>query len=77
MEKIDSGFLELRNEIVNMAIKDWKIRCKKRCEKSAFTELIRFFKSEYCDMLLAESKMTGADLLDRLYEIEGAPERKK
>lgn len=73
-----SGLMLLREAIIEQAVKDWIYNCKKQRqgEPAQFRELIRFFEND-CYGLLMDVKYSGKDILGRLYEVKGAPERNK
>ena len=77
-EYTETGLMLLREAIIEQAIKDWIYNCKKRLrgEPVQFRELIRFFEND-CYGLLMDVKFSGKDILDRLYEVKGAPQRNK
>ena len=73
----DAGFISLRDAVIKTAISDWKNLCRKKHKKdSDFISLIRFFERD-CNGLLAGSDMSGEVILEELYKIPGAPERKE
>ena len=49
--------------IIDQAIQDYRMR---KAEGLSTTELENFFKSEWCDFLLLNLKLTGLDILMQL-----------
>ena len=73
----DSGLIALRDAIIERAVKDWKLLCRrKNASFSDFYELIGFFKND-CYGLLEDLQLDGRYILNELCKIEGAPDRKE
>lgn len=64
----------LANEIVLRAIEEWKSLCRgaQECASVNFGELRGFFKSEYCDLLLHGTGLTGEYILTELEDLKEA-----
>lgn len=69
----------LATEIVLQAIADWQSLCRlekeyrvDRQQSVNFTELQRFFRSDYCDLLLEGTGLTGEYILRELEDMRSA-----
>ena len=66
----NDGYTRLRNAIIFQAIDDWKKKPNLR------SEIGKFFKSEWCDFLLSDTKLDGNTIKKRLRKIK-MPERRE
>lgn len=57
------GYAELAYSIVIQAIKEYRDNVR---DGKSVKELVRFFKGDWCRFLLAESSVTGEEILAKL-----------
>ena len=72
---MNERWMDLRTAIIERAIDDYKIIVKKTGDRYItgngcynIPEIEKFFKSEYCTMLLSDVGITGRDILKELHE---------
>ena len=72
---MNEGWMDLRTAIIEKAIDDYKRMVKKSGDRYItgngcynILEIEKFFKSEYCTMLLSDVGITGRDILKELHE---------